>query len=459
MKFVVTGATGFIGKKLVTALLEKGHEVSVLSRNVSNAKENLPQAVHVYAWDPMAEPAPVGALTGKDVVIHLAGEGVAEKRWTKTQKEKIRSSRVIGTRNLVATINTIANGPKVLVSASAIGFYGNRQEEILDENSKPGEGFLSEVCQEWEAETRKVSPNIRRAVVRIGIVLGRGGGALKPLIPLFSLGAGGPVANGRQWMSWIHVDDLVSLFIHCAENDSVKGEVNGTAPYPVRNTEFTKALGSALSRPAILPAPAFALKLAMGELSDLVLFSQNVQPKAALASGFHFKYPRVQEALNEISKKKASFKRLIRTQQVALPVEKVFPFFADEKNLETITPPWLNFKVIGKSTPKMQSGTLIDYRLAVHGIPVTWQSVIEDWEPNKRFVDRQTVGPYTLWHHTHQFTPTENGTLMSDTVEYEVPGGAIGNLLLGRFIEKDLNRIFEYRKKQVETLLQSGTST
>ncbi len=452
MTYVLTGATGFIGKRLVNALLEKGHEVRVLTRNVTKAQAGLPPQVKTFAWDPMTQQAPHAALSGSHAVIHLAGEGVAEKRWSRAQKIKINDSRVIGTRNLVAAINAAPNAPKTFVSASAIGYYGNRGEEVVNEHSKPGSGFLSDVCTGWEAETKSVSATVRRVVVRIGIVLGRGGGALKPLLPLFSLGAGGPVANGRQWMSWIHVDDLVSLLIHCAETPSVMGAVNGTAPNPVRNTEFTKALGAALKRPAIFPAPGFMLKLVMGELSDLVLFSQHVLPKVALETGFKFEYPRVQDALNQIGRKRVVFKQLTRTQHLPLPVEKVFPFFADEKNLETLTPPWLRFRVLGKSTPKMQTGTLIDYKLAVHGIPITWQSIIEDWVPNKRFIDRQTVGPYAIWHHTHTFTPTDEGTLVSDTVEYEVPGGPIGNFLLGRFIRKDLERIFDYRRQTVEKL-------
>lgn len=457
MKYIITGATGFVGRRLVAALLKKGDEVTVLSRNISKARAVFPSQVSVVAWDPITEPAPEVALVGRDAVIHLAGEGVAEKRWTVRQKAKILDSRVLSTRHLVKSINAVPNAPKIFVGASAIGYYGNRGEEVLDESSSAGVGFLPDVCRDWESESVKLSTAVRRVVVRMGIVLGREGGALKPLIPIFSLGGGGPVGNGRQWMSWIHVDDLVSLLIHAAETPSVRGAVNGTAPHPVRNTEFTKALGSALNRPAILPVPSFALRFVMGEMSDLVLFSQNVVPKVPVASGFTFKFPRVQDALNDIAKKKARFKRLIRTQMVRLPVEKVFPFFADEKNLEVLTPPWLHFRVIGKSTSSIQTGTLIDYRLAVHGIPLTWQSMIEDWVPNQRFVDRQTVGPYALWHHTHTFTPTEQGTLVSDTVEYEVPGGTIGDFLLGRFIEKDLEKIFEYRRQTVEKLFSEGS--
>ncbi len=456
MNYLITGATGFVGKPLVAKLMSDGHKVTILTRNPEKAKGKLPPNVAIFAWNPEVEPAPTSAFTGVEAVIHLAGEGIAEKRWSQKQKEKISSSRVLGTRNLVQTINGLANPPKVFVSSSAIGFYGDRLDDALSETSAGGVGFLPEVCKEWEAEAQKVSSAVRRVLLRTGIVLENGGGALKPLIPLFSLGAGGPVADGRQWMSWIHRDDLVRLLIFASQNENLTGPVNGTAPNPVRNSEFSKALGKALHRPAFMPAPAFALKIVMGELACLVLFSQNVLPKKALDWGFHFKFQNIQEALNDICKKKMNTLRC--EQLIRLPIEKVFPFFADEKNLEALTPPWLHFKVLSKSTAGMQSGTLINYRLRVHGIFLRWQSVIEEWVPNQGFVDRQIKGPYRHWHHTHTFTPHAEGTLMVDIVQYRVPGGVLGQLLGGWYVKRDLARIFEFRRKKVEQLFQKESS-
>ncbi len=301
MKHLVTGATGFVGKVLVERLLKEGHQVAVLTRNPDKAEKKLPLGVKAFAWNPEKERPPQAAFEGVDSVIHLAGEGVAEKRWSDSQKEKILQSRVLGTRNLVDTMIALPKKPTVFVSASAIGIYGNRADERLTENSSPGTGFLAEVCHAWEQEAQRAeTAGIRRVSIRVGIVLEQGGGALKPMMPLFKLGMGGPIGSGQQGMSWIHRDDLVSLFLFAASTTSLTGAVNGVSPNPVSNAEFTKALGKALHRPAFLPAPAFALKLAMGEMSDIVLHSQYVLPAKASGAGFQCKFTTVQAALDDI---------------------------------------------------------------------------------------------------------------------------------------------------------------
>ena len=307
MKYLVTGATGFVGKVLVERMLSEGHSVVILTRSPSRAKTKLPSAVKAFGWNPDTERAPQVAFDGIDVVVHLAGEGVAEKRWSPVQKRKIMDSRVLGTRNLVETMISLPKKPSVFVSASATGIYGDRGDERLTESSAPGTGFLVDVCKGWEEEAQRAeSAGIRRVSIRIGIVLEQGGGALKPMMPLFKFGLGGPIGNGKQGMSWIHRDDLVSLFLFAAKTASVTGPVNGIAPNPVSNTEFTKALGHALNRPAFLPAPAFALRLAMGEMADIVLHSQYVLPAKATGAGFHFKFTSLQDALNDICKKTES---------------------------------------------------------------------------------------------------------------------------------------------------------
>ncbi len=305
MKVLVTGATGFVGKSLVQRLLGEGHEVSFLTRAPEKAKGKFPAEVQAFAWNPEMEPAPVAAFDGVDAVIHLAGEGVAEKRWSANQKRKILDSRVLGTRNLVETMMGLSKKPSVLVSASAIGIYGDRGDERLTENSQSATGFLVDVCKQWEDEAQRVeSAGIRRVSIRIGIVLEQGGGALKPMLPLFKMGVGGPIGTGRQGMSWIHRDDLVSLLVFAAKTPSLSGPVNGTSPHPVSNAEFSKALGQAVHRPAFLPAPAFALRLAMGEMADIVLHSQYVLPAKATGAGFTFKFTSVLEALDDVCKKR-----------------------------------------------------------------------------------------------------------------------------------------------------------
>ncbi len=304
MKVLVTGATGFIGKKIVHALAREGHQIVVLSRNAENAKGKFAAPVTAFSWNPTEEKAPAAAFDGVEAVISLAGEGIAEKRWTEKQKKAIHDSRVLGTRHLAETLRGLGKTLKVFVSSSAIGLYGDRGDEQLPESAAPGTDFLADVCADWEKAASEV-PAERTVLVRTGIVLGREGGMLKKVLPIFKTGLAGPLGNGRQYMSWIHVDDIVGIFLHAFKNAAVKGAINGAAPAPVTNAEFTKALGHALSRPAFLPAPAFALKLALGELSVLLLGSQKVVPDKTLKTGYSFLYPGLDEALSNLIKKKA----------------------------------------------------------------------------------------------------------------------------------------------------------
>lgn len=292
MKFVLTGATGFVGKALQARLRERGHEYRVLSRREG------PSAVR---WDPMREPAPASALDGADAVIHLAGETVSQ-RWTAEAKRRIRESRLTGTRNLVEGLRQAGRRPAVLVSASAIGYYGSRGDETLTEGAGPGEGLVAQLAIDWEAEAARAEElGMRVARARIGMVLGRDGGALKQMLPPFRLGLGGRIGSGRQWMSWIHIRDLASMLIWAAESSAVTGAMNGVAPNPARNAEFTKVLGSVLGRPTIFPVPAVALRLLFGEMSELVLSSQRVRPEVALQGGFQFEFGELREALSDVT--------------------------------------------------------------------------------------------------------------------------------------------------------------
>jgi len=282
MKIAVTGASGFVGRRVCEAARQKGHGVVTLGRTSGDR-----------VWDPAAGPAP---LEGIDAVIHLAGEPVAGGRWTRRKMARIRDSRVLGTRNLVAGIR--ASRPRALVSASAVGYYGDRGEEELTEESLPGNDFLASVCREWEAEA--LESGIRTALVRTGIVLGPGGGVLERLRTPFALGLGGRLGSGLQWMSWIHLDDLAALFLHAAEKEHVSGPLLGTAPNPVRNADFTAALGRALGRWTVLPAPRWALRLVAGKAADVFLSGQRCRAKRTLQSGFAFSHPDLEPALRQI---------------------------------------------------------------------------------------------------------------------------------------------------------------
>lgn len=293
MRALVTGATGFVGRRLLEFL----EEPVVLSRDAERAKRSLGAGVRVFAWDPLRESAPAAAFAGIDTVFHLAGDPVAEGRWNDEKRRRIRESRTIGTANLVRGISASATKPTTLVSASAIGYYGSRGDETLDESASAGSDFLAQVCIEWEREAAAAEAHgIRAAMARIGIVLGDGGALKKMLLP-FKLGLGGRLGAGKQWMSWVHVDDVVGMLLHAAKDESVRGPFNCVGPKPVTNAEFTKAVGRAVRRPTIFPVPPFALKLAVGDFAEVLLASQRCVPKKMLAAGYTFKYATVDAAM------------------------------------------------------------------------------------------------------------------------------------------------------------------
>lgn len=447
MRILLTGATGFLGVPLVKVLLGEGHEVTVVSRDPERARRRMPAACSFVAW--MGD-HPLHALAGHDVVVHLAGEPVAGGRWTAARKEAIRSSRVDTSRSLVEAIAALPaeQRPRVLVSASATGFYGDRGDEVVDESSPAGSGFLADVCRAWEAEIQRAEPLVQRAVcVRIGVVLGRGGGALGPLLPVFRLGVGGKVGSGRQWFSWIHLEDMVRLLHFAITADAARGVLNGTAPEPVTNAEFTRVLAAAVHRPAILPAPAAVLRLALGEMATILLGGQRVEPRATLAAGFTFRFPHLAGALADLCSVEESL--LEREQWFDRPAAELFPFFGDAFNLEQITPGFVHFRVLGTSTENVGPGTLIDYRLRLHGFPVRWQSRIDEWRPATMFRDSQVSGPYALWEHTHFFEASRGGTLVRDRVRYRLPLGAVGELVAGGLVRRDLDAIFDFRHAQL----------
>ncbi len=295
MKALVTGATGFIGRRLLKWLKWP----AVLTRDPERAETSL-TGVHIFPWHPEAEPPPAAALDGVEAVFHLAGESVAGGRWTARRKRRIRDSRVLGTRNLVAALAALRERPKVLVSASAIGYYGDRGDELLDEQRPPGDDFLASVCREWEAEANRAGElGVRVVTVRIGIVLAKEGGALPKMITPFKFGIGGRLGSGRHWMSWIHIDDLTSLLLYAVPRH-ISGPMNAVAPHPVTNREFTRELARVLRRPALLPLPASALRLAFGEMAGVLLSSQWVVPQVAEQTGYSFQYATLSEALRNI---------------------------------------------------------------------------------------------------------------------------------------------------------------
>jgi uncharacterized protein len=295
MRVTLTGATGLIGSALVDRLRTRGDEVTVLSRSPERARAAL--AVDAVAWDPTTGSAPTAALAGRDAVVHLAGENVAQ-RWTARAKEAIRESRVAGTHNLVAGLRLAAERPPVLVCASAVGYYGPRGDEVLDEAAPPGSDFLARVVVDWEAAAREAEAlGTRVTRVRVGVVLDRAGGALAKMLPFFRLGVGGPVAGGRQWLPWIHRDDVLGVLLAALDGGAWSGAVNATAPDPARNREFSRALGRALHRPAVAPVPSLAVRALYGEMADIVVHGQRAVPRRTLELGYRFRHPELGAAL------------------------------------------------------------------------------------------------------------------------------------------------------------------
>jgi uncharacterized protein (TIGR01777 family) len=295
MTYLLTGATGFLGRPLAARLLADGHGVCYLGRKRS---PNLDSRAAFFRWENLERTLPpLETVPRMDAIIHLAGEPVAQ-RWTAAAKQRIRSSRIDGTRNLVSAVGRLKHKPSVLVSASAVGYYGNRGNDLLTEASSPGSGFLADLCLEWEREANRAKElGLRVVHIRIGVVLGAGGGALEKIAPLFKLGLGGTLGDGSQWMPWIHRNDLVRMFQHVAEHEGVSGSWNGSAPEPVTNVMFTKTLAKVVGRPALLPAPQFALRLAFGEMADVLFDSMKVIPAAAQTAGFSFEYNQLEPAL------------------------------------------------------------------------------------------------------------------------------------------------------------------
>jgi uncharacterized protein (TIGR01777 family) len=295
MRVAVLGATGFVGRHLLPALLADGHRVTAVSRNAERARERVPDGVEVVEWQGLGQ-AP-GFLPA-NAVINLAGESVVG-RWTSARRERLRDSRIAFTESLVATLS--GQPPRVLINASAVGYYGSEStDQLLDESTVAGDDFLARLCVDWEdAAMIAAQAGVRLVLPRIGMVLGDGG-ALEKMLPAFRFGLGGRIGNGQQWTSWIHIDDLVRLLIFALHRDDLQGPLNAVAPHPVRNAEFATCLGSVLNRPAVLPAPGFALRLAFGEMADILLGGQRVIPAALERAGFHFRFPHLRDALADI---------------------------------------------------------------------------------------------------------------------------------------------------------------
>jgi uncharacterized protein (TIGR01777 family) len=470
VRILVTGATGLIGRALVPVLQRDHHSIIVWSRSAARARGRL--GADIEALDgTLGQDALVRALRRVDAVVNLAGEPLMPGRWSAARRQRIWDSRVRFTSDLVRAIEAAPARPRVLVSSSAVGYYGDRGSDELTEESAPGRGFLAELCQEWEAAARAAEPlGLRVVALRTGVVLGRDGGALAAMLPGFRLGAGGAFGSGRQFVPWIHLHDLVAIVAAAIADDRIRGPVNGVAPEPVTSRQFAACLGRSLGRPAVIPMPAAALRLVFGEVASVLLRSQRVEPSVLKQLGFRFVFPMVTGALADIiggpaveitrlrhpieDHGSASGRRYLNQREpiydlrmrtvASAPLEETFAFFSKAENLGLLTPAAMRFSVHG-TVPAIAENTAIDYRLRVGPVPVTWRSRIVDWVPGVRFVDYQEKGPYRSWWHEHRFEAQGNRTVMEDRVSYAPPLGLVGRLINRLFIVPTLRRIFRYR--------------
>ena len=300
MRVFVTGGTGLVGNLLVKKLLKRGDDVLLLMRRPDAVKPQWGDGVTVVAGDPVRADSWMDTVKDCDAVIHLAGEGIFNRRWSDAFKEQIYSSRIKGTDNIVAAISTNTNSHKVLISASAIGYYGPHADEELTEESLPGSDFLAKVCIDWEKAAQPATIHGVRVVrLRTGVVLDKTGGALAKMLTPFKMCVGGPIGSGKQWMSWIHNEDEVGLILFALDHPEINGPLNAVAPHPVTNKGFGHALGKVLGRPSFLPTPAFALRVMLGEASEIITNGQKVLPKKAMSAGYAFKFPELEAALRD----------------------------------------------------------------------------------------------------------------------------------------------------------------
>jgi len=463
MVVLITGATGNVGRALARVLRREGAQVVAAVRDVELARNALGpeiELVELHDASAMRE-----AVERADAIVNLAGAPIAERRWSKRQKRELRASRVELTGRLSDYVRAAHNPPCVLVSASATGIYPDRGDAAQDESSPRAVDFLGELCGDWEAAARHCQSARTRVVsLRISVVLDAESGALAKLLPLFRLGLGGPLGGGQQYFSWIHLDDLLAIILFALRDDALRGPVNATAPTAVTNRELTRGLAELVGRPAPLPVPALAVRLAMGGRAALMLSSQRIVPRVLERAGYQFLYPTLESALAEIAFRQeesvligrhgapdareepdGATHVLTQVTELRAPLSEVFAFFARAQNLAWITPPWMGFRIVGAAPSAIAEGTRIEYDIRLGPLPIRWRTRIARFEPGELFVDQQERGPYRLWWHEHSFEELEEETRMVDRVFIRLPFGSAGQWLAGRVVHAMLRRIFAYR--------------
>lgn len=476
MRITLTGATGLIGRALVPALQRRGHTVVAWVRSAERARARLGADV-VLVEDDGTDARLQQALAGADAVVNLAGESVTGGRWTARRRGALRTSRVDLTARVVSAMRTMPRAPRVFISGSAVGYYGNQGDRLLREESPAGDDFLATMCRDWEAAANAASDLCRVVTLRTGVVLARDGGALPLMTPAFRVGLGGAAGNGRQFMSWIHLHDLVEIIVRALDDPRYTGPINAVAPSAVRATDFAHAVGAALRRPVWAPLPAFVLRAVLGDAAGVLLDSQGAHPGRLVACDFPWRFRTLTEALTDLLRSDSSVSIrpvdparvpahsylaarraryvLFSITTVDAPLAETFPFFAKPENLGLITPSAMQF-LITKRPDAISDDATIDYRITVSGVPMTWRTRITMWEPDTRFVDVQESGPYRSWYHEHRFRADGARTIMEDRVYYAPPFGPLGRIAHALFIKRMLLSIFQHRQDVIR--LRFGVS-
>jgi len=441
-KILLVGGTGFVGMEVGLALARQGHELRVLTRQTPETI-NLAFPASVFQYD--GENVPDTALQHLDVIINFAGASIIDKHWSRRRKRVILESRT-KTAKMVREAAEKGNVP-VVIQTSAVGYYGDTDTKTADEDSKSGRDFLANTAKRWEEASALGLKGTRTIVLRLGVVLGRTGGALPEMITPYVMGIGACLGKGRQYFSWIHIDDVCDIVSNAVDDETYSGVYNLVSPSYESYMDLHRYLAGFYKNFRTLKIPAIMLKLVLGQRAILFLASQKVAPKRLAEQGYSFRFKTLQEAMYDLFDRSPRNAAFIEVRQwVPAGLSEVWDFFSVEKNLEKMTPPYLNFHVDHISTDGVQDGSVIDYSLKLHGIPIKWRSKIIDFQPKKSFRDIQLKGPYKIWDHEHKFEEIGQGTLIEDFVKFRLPFGFLGHLGGFLFVRRDVRSIFAFRK-------------
>ena len=442
---LLVGGSGFIGSALGEKFTDLGWNLLLLTRKIRPFQTSFP--CEQILWDGVK--IPEKALKSVDAIINLAGEGIANKSWSTSYRKKILDSRVNSTRALVKAVASAEVKPKVLIQASAVGYFGlDQREKNCSEGSEPGHDFLAEVCQAWEGEAKKLPKETRLCIPRFGVVLGWSGGALAQLWDVYTSGLGSVLGSGKQWMNWIHLEDLINFVVLAVLEEKYSGTYNLIAPENLDNKDFHRFLTKETASLKYMKTPGFLLKTVMGSRANLLLKGPKVCSKRLATTSFTFKYPSLFLALKALlsERKNSSTHYFCHKQWVPFALETVWDFFSSPENLAKMTHPSSQLKIKEPFLRKMSPGAKIEYSLRVHRVPVTWKASIEEYSPQFLFSDKQEKGPFKFWLHQHLFSSVNGGTLIEDRVEYKLPFFPFGQIAFP-FVRKDLEALFRYRKE------------